>query len=234
MSQRTSQQKLSTSQTSSQQSASSQKGVTRGTQQLPVFESPQPGQKKAAHSTQVWSQVVWQQVGSTAQTSVQQAASSQPKPSWTTRQEPAPGAPQPWQTSAAFAAQSASHAITQQSPKPGSEQTYEQQLLSAQPGVPFAEKHEFALVPQGEQNFTAIATHSSSHATSQQKGSIEQVVWQHSGLAQPFLSSATSKQECVGSPQDAGTSPAYAGAPVKSAETIEAKRAVVRMERRRC
>ena len=93
-----------------QQVASSQPGVPFSTQQSP-WPGQAPGQvpgvhSAAAKSAQLWSQTVLQQVGSDAQTVVQQAASSQLGVPLAEQQSPSPGQGPAAHSSAATLAQS--------------------------------------------------------------------------------------------------------------------------------
>ena len=154
-------------------------------------------QTRFAHSTHRSSQPLEQQFGSIAQTSWQHSESAQYGRSCAVRQEPAAGAPQLLVSWMAMSTQLWSQPITQQYSKPIVEQTASQTKPSLQEGDGCGVKQLSSIAPQVEQNFFARATQSSSHATSQQTGSIVQTRLQQSGLLQPRPTRLISKQVLV-------------------------------------
>ena len=87
--------------------------------------------------------------------------------------------------------------MSQQYSKPWSAHTAWHTRPLLQEGAGCSTKQLSAVAPQVEQNFCAIATHTSSHAMSQQAGSIVHTSPQQSGLLQPGLSRFAVKQLLV-------------------------------------
>ena len=129
-SQSVSQQKGSLTQTASQHSALSQRGLPFASQQRPAVQSPHSGGVQSglpfgtsqpvvgtpvARATQQSSQLDSQQTGSAAQTAAQQLRSAQAGSWWDVKHDPEPGIPQsPRQRMFAAAAQEESHLVAQQ------------------------------------------------------------------------------------------------------------------------
>ena len=148
-----------------------------------------------AQSTQVSSQVTLQQFGSIWQTVLQQAASAQFGFSWATRQLPVAGSPHLSVSSIARLTQSVSHAVAQHSGSIAHTASHTGPVLHD--GVGCGSKQLSGTLPQSEQNLVASWTHTSSHATSQHDGSIEQTSAQHDGLLQPGARRFVVKQSLV-------------------------------------
>ena len=148
-----------------------------------------------AQSTQVSSQVIEQQFGSIAHTVLQQSASEQFGFSWGARQLPVAGSPHLSVTSIARLTQSVSHALLQHSGSIAHTASHTGPVLHD--GVGCGSKQLSGTLPQSEQNLVASWTHTSSHATSQHDGSIEQTSAQHDGLLQPGARRLVVKQSLV-------------------------------------
>ena len=203
LSQRTSQQNWSIAQTDSQQTRSLQYGVSFWWQQLPARGLPQEKQKRFAQSTQVESQAVSQQFGSMLQTRSQQVVSLQFGFSCSARHDPVAGSPQVSVSLIASSTQFWSHDTEQQYSRPGTSHTAWQITPLLHDGVGCATKQLSGTAPQLEQNFCARATQTSSHAMSQQAGSMVQTSPQQSGLLQPGARRFGVKQVLVAVEHDA-------------------------------
>ena len=136
-----------------------------------------------------------QHFGSIAQIFSQQTRSLQFGFSCGTKQLPVAGFPHSLVATTASATQAASHSAVQQV---GDEaQTISQIAPLLQEGDGCGTKQLSGTPPQLEQNLVAIATQRSSHAASQQAGSMAQTSAQHAGLLHPPARRLGVKQSLV-------------------------------------
>jgi hypothetical protein len=218
-----SQQKPSSEQIASQQSASEHDGVVRAVQQLPALGSPQPmphtPQICCAASAHDWSHCALQQNASATHTALQQVASSQSGPWCGTQHAPVIGlphsSPQVPQYSTAVAAHDASHSTSQQ--KLSAAQIGTQHAGSEQAGVGCASQQSPAAgspqpTPHTPHTSCAICAHCRSHCTAQQNESTVHTPWQQSALLQPRSCCGTQQSPASGSPHGSAQAPHEASA----------------------
>ena len=195
-----SQQNESTRHTAAAHSGSTQPGSSLGVAQQSLGSGPQSGpQSSAAASAQRSSQVVSQQNGSAAQTSISQPGSSQPGVSCGRQQSPSGGPQRSPQSSSASSAQRPSQALSQQNGSTA--QTVAWHGRSSQPGWSCGSQQSPSGPVQTGQSSAAASTQRPSHEVSQQNGSTGHRSASQPGSMQPGCSLGRVQQSLSSGPQ---------------------------------